>query len=195
MRIQPLFSRCAPGNTCLDGLRRRGGENNHSKSCGGIMRVAPTGIFHAGNPAQSLQLGAIAARLTHGHLPGYLSSGVFAAIVADLMVDKGLPDAIANARSILLSMPDHAETLFALDSAVHRAEASESPQSAIPALGEGWIAEEALAISIYCVLVAESLEEGVILTVNITGDSDSTGAITGDLLGAMHLPARFAFAL
>ncbi|MFT5590846.1 MAG: ADP-ribosyl-[dinitrogen reductase] hydrolase [Bradyrhizobium sp.] len=192
---QALFSRRAPGSTCLGGLRRRGGENNHSKGCGGIMRVAPAGIFHAGDPAQAFELGATAARLTHGYPTGYLSAGVFAAIVAELMVGKGLPDAIASARSILLSMPDHAETLAALDSAVHRAEAGESPLSAIPALGEGWIAEEALAISVYCALVAESLEEGVILAINITGDSDSTGAITGNLLGALHgvmaIPARW----
>ena len=32
--------------------------------------------------------------------------------------------------------------------------------------------------------VAESLEEGVILAVNIASDSDSTGAFTGNLLGA-----------
>jgi ADP-ribosyl-[dinitrogen reductase] hydrolase len=192
---QALFSRRAPGSTCLAGLRRRGGENNHSKGCGGIMRVAPAGIFHTGDPAQAFQLGVTAARLTHGHPTGYLSAGVFAAMVAELMAGKGLPDAISCARTILLSMPDHAEILVTLDSAVHRAEAGESPLSAIPALGEGWIAEEALAISVYCALVAESLEEGVILAVNITGDSDSTGAITGNLLGALHgmtaIPARW----
>jgi ADP-ribosylglycohydrolase len=51
-------------------------------------------------------------------------------------------------------------------------------------LGEGWVAEEALAISVYCALVARDFEEGVTLAVNHSGDSDSTGAITGNLLGA-----------
>src|SRR2546426_12819573 len=57
---------------------------------------------------------------------------------------------------------------------------------AIARLGQGWIAEEALAISIYCALVARNLKQGVVLAVNHDGDSDSTGSIAGNLLGAMH---------
>ena len=59
-------------------------------------------------------------------------------------------------------------------------------EDAIARLGQGWIAEEALAISIYCTLVASNFKHGVILAVNHDGDSDSTGAIVGNLLGAMH---------
>ena len=59
-------------------------------------------------------------------------------------------------------------------------------EEAIARLGQGWIAEEALAISIYCALVARNFKHGVILAVNHDGDSDSTGAIVGNLLGAMH---------
>jgi ADP-ribosylglycohydrolase len=48
------------------------------------------------------------------------------------------------------------------------------------------VAEEALAISVYCVLVSGGFEQAVVLAVNHDGDSDSTGAITGNILGAMH---------
>jgi len=48
------------------------------------------------------------------------------------------------------------------------------------------VAEEALAIGLYCALVAEQLEEGVVLAANIDGDSDSTASIAGNLLGAIH---------
>jgi len=60
---------------------------------------------------------------------------------------------------------------------------------------EGWIAEEALALSLYAALVAPDLESGVILAVNHGGDSDSTGSIAGNLLGAMYgldaIPSRW----
>jgi ADP-ribosylglycohydrolase len=181
-----LFSRRAPGNTCLSALRRDGGEINDSKGCGGIMRVAPCGILHAGDPDKAFQLGLEAAKLTHGHPTGYLAAAVFAAIIAELMVGKSLETAIVSSRAILVRSSDHAETLAALDAAVRRASAKEKPETALPALGEGWIAEEALAISVYCALMAINLEEGIVTAVNITGDSDSTGAITGNLLGAMH---------
>jgi len=58
-------------------------------------------------------------------------------------------------------------------------------QLQIGRLGEGWIAEEALAISLACALAyPEDWSSAVLLAVNHGGDSDSTGAITGALLGA-----------
>ena len=49
------------------------------------------------------------------------------------------------------------------------------------------VAEEALAISIYCALVADDdFRKGVLLSVNHSGDSDSTGSITGNILGALY---------
>ena len=53
-------------------------------------------------------------------------------------------------------------------------------------MGEGWVSEEALAIALYCALVAPDLASGIRTAVNITGDSDSTGSITGQILGAMQ---------
>ena len=61
------------------------------------------------------------------------------------------------------------------------------------------MAEEALAISVYCALVARDFRHGVTLAVNHDGDSDSTGAITGNPLGALHgvsaIPAEWLEAL
>jgi ADP-ribosylglycohydrolase len=51
-------------------------------------------------------------------------------------------------------------------------------------LGEGWVAEEAIAVATYCALTAADFRSGVLLAVNHGGDSDSTGAICGNLLGA-----------
>ncbi len=66
-------------------------------------------------------------------------------------------------------------------------------------LGEGWIAEEALAIAVYCALVATDFKHGVLLAVNHSGDSDSTGAIAGNLLGAIYgygeIPAQWVYDL
>lgn len=65
----------------------------------------------------------------------------------------------------------------------------------IEALGQGWVAEEALAIALYCSLVAPNFEDAVILAVNHSGDSDSTGAITGNICGVLYgvaaIPARW----
>lgn len=67
-------------------------------------------------------------------------------------------------------------------------------------LGEGWIAEEALAISLFCGLLFEhDFESGVCAAVNHSGDSDSTGAITGNILGLINgleeIPEEWIFNL
>ena len=45
------------------------------------------------------------------------------------------------------------------------------------------MAEEALSISVYCALTATDFRDGVLNAVSHSGDSDSTGAITGNILG------------
>ena len=48
------------------------------------------------------------------------------------------------------------------------------------------MAEETLAIAIYCSLKYQNdFSKGIIAAVNHSGDSDSTGAVTGNILGAL----------
>jgi hypothetical protein len=76
--------------------------------------------------------------------------------------------------------------LQAIETAEELAARGLAHEQAIARLGHGWVADEALAISIYCALAARDFRHGVILAVNHDGDSDSTGSITGNLLGVMH---------
>ena len=46
--------------------------------------------------------------------------------------------------------------------------------------------EEALAIAVYCALATPDVETALLAAVNHSGDSDSTGAITGNIVGAMY---------
>ena len=53
-------------------------------------------------------------------------------------------------------------------------------------LGQGWVGEEALAVAIYVVARhIDSFEDVLIAAVNHDGDSDSTGAIAGNIMGAI----------
>lgn len=196
-----LFSRRAPGRTCIDALKgnRRIGQaaRNDSKGCGGVMRVAPIGmLFHAltltspalrsENRQRAFDLGCDAAALTHGHPTGFLTAGVMAALVFDLLDGTDLAAAIDRVMAMLVANERHDETIAALKQAQTLHASSAPPEDAIRQLGQGWIAEEALAIGIYCALQARDFESGVIMAVNHDGDSDSTGLIAGHLLGAMR---------
>jgi ADP-ribosylglycohydrolase len=155
------------------------------------MRVAPVGLFGRTFDAsygvdRVFEDGCMCAGLTHGHPSGYLTAGVLAVVIFEALHDKALPDALNTARTLLAAERGHEETLAALDKAIELSGSGKPHHIAIRQLGEGWVAEEALAISVYCALVAENFEQGIVLAVNHDGDSDSTGAITGNILGAMQ---------
>jgi ADP-ribosylglycohydrolase len=184
---EPLLrKRRAPGNTCLSALT--GNEPgfvhspvNNSKGCGGVMRVAPVGLV-ATRPSS---VGVLSAALTHGHPSGYLAAGAAADIISRLRDGLSLRAAIGLAIQRMLLWPGHEETVAALRGALELADGRpEATPETVSALGEGWVAEEALAIAVYCALTGPTFEAAVLAAVNHSGDSDSTGAITGNLLGA-----------
>ncbi|MFW5972578.1 MAG: ADP-ribosylglycohydrolase family protein [Bacteroidota bacterium] len=192
-----LFERRGPGTTCLTALGMpTPGEIdrpiNDSKGCGGVMRVAPVGLIAA--PDRAFALGCETAAITHSHPSGYLAAGAMALLVALLREGATLASALDTVEEALerFQAPGHIvragrpqdECLDAIRTARSRAELGDASPEAIEQLGAGWVAEEALAIGIYCAIVAgEDFRTGVALAVNHSGDSDSTGAIAGSLLG------------
>lgn len=184
--IPDLNARRAPGQTCLSALKStslgsRRAPLNDSRGCGGLMRIAPVGLAFA----EAFDLGCDIAALTHGEPGGYLAAGCFAQIIADVCRGADLRAAIAHAQDLLAAEPGHGRTLGAIQSAVALSAAGDPSAARLETLGEGWVAEEALAIALYCALVARDWVDGVVLAANHSGDSDSTGSLTGNLLGAL----------
>jgi len=186
-----LHERRGPGTTCLSALAsgRMGTALepiNDSKGCGGVMRAAPAGLL--GLPVgRSFELGADIAAVTHGNPTGYLAAGCLAAMVAALVEGATCGGAVDAARLELSRHRDGGEVESALAAAVALAADGTPSPEAIERLGAGWVADEALAIAVCCALAGEpggELEPALLLAVNHSGDSDSTGAITGNLLGA-----------
>jgi len=183
-----------PGNTCVSSLRamKKPAEpaQNDSKGCGTVMRVTPIGIFFGNlikdTSKDELQKvydeGVRDAAITHGHETAQHASGLLAVIVALVLHGEALEKAIR----IALDDFGTQDVTDLCEKAIQLANESPSVDN-LQKLGEGWVAEEALAIAIYCSLLGSkkilSVEDSLRLAVNHDGDSDSTGAITGNLLG------------
>lgn len=204
--VPELYSRRAPGNTCLDALTAKNDNRkdyirnpaNNSKGCGGIMRVAPLALLYRPGENYSGGLreldleGAQLAAITHGHSLGYMPAAAVTHIISRILTDEN-PDL----KEIVLDARDMMEQLFAGDRhqeelirimnlAVELSENAADDLENIHALGEGWVAEETLGISLYCALrYKDDFSAGIIASVNHKGDSDSTGAVTGNILGAL----------
>ena len=199
MAVPGLYSRRAPGGTCLNALRAGGRGTpelpiNNSKGCGGVMRVAPIGLYFndAGCDVRTVaRLGAEAAALTHGHPLGWMPAAALAQIIHEVSQDgASLTEATAHAlRTVEEMWPDTEHRRYftqLIERAVELADGDTDDLAAIETLGEGWVGEEALAIAVFCALRYEDdIDRALIASVNHSGDSDSTGAVTGNILGAM----------
>ncbi|KAL2635541.1 hypothetical protein R1flu_007020 [Riccia fluitans] len=191
---------------------------NVSKGCGGIMRVAPCGlIVHSAfdflssdqKAELAFKLGCLSAATTHTHPSGWLSAGSQAAIIAWILSGESLHSSIQKTVPLVEKEPANEETTMKIHQAQELAREflltfeKEEPVSIalekhklavkhVETLGRGFVGEEALGIALYCALICgEDIEEGICHAVNHSGDSDSTGAITGNILGALFGEAAF----
>lgn len=200
--VPALYARRAPGNTCLSALMQREEEGekddylaepiNNSKGCGGVMRVAPVALTNRIEGDKLDMEAAQIAAITHGHSLGYMPAAVLCHIIHALVFGekRGLKEIVQEAKEAaerLFAGDGHLKELTELiDLAVSLSENGGEDLENIHRLGEGWVAEETLAIAIYCSLKYEKdFSKGLIASVNHKGDSDSTGAVTGNILGAL----------
>ncbi len=180
----------ARGDTCSSGcaLGAVGTPEkpiNGRKTCGGVMRVAPVGLWLRLGDADAFELAARCAAQTHGHATGYLSAGAFASMVRNLLAGLEPARCADRAVEIAHNWPHADETVAAIESARDlggRRIANRA--SAVAQLGKGWDGHDALAIGLYSVLVASDFADAVRVASNHGGDSDSTASIAGQLHGA-----------
>lgn len=212
--IEELNQNRAPGNTCLSALAaiHAGKEpQNASKGCGGIMRVAPVGLYgaaHDWSPADTARLAGELAELTHLHPLSTYSSATLAVIVqlcasSEDTVDKEMFKGIVN-KSLKIVSDVYGADAAAMDEfrkiVGNAMSLEDDPQSdwqiIEDRIGEGWVAEETLAIALFSTLRhVDDFSGCLISAVNHGGDSDSTGAVAGNIIGAIlgddAIPGKF----
>ena len=210
-----MFARRAPGNTCLSALSGSAFgtiENpiNRSKGCGGVMRVAPIGLYfdEASLSIDEIdRIGAEAAALTHGHPLGYIPAAGLVHMIQRISHDDSITileavEDMKRAISRQFAADKHLKGFLDLvDKAVALSQNAQIDDlAAIREIGQGWVAEETLAIAIYCSLkYCNDFEKAIISAVNHSGDSDSTGSVTGNIVGAYlgyhKIPEKFVASL
>jgi ADP-ribosylglycohydrolase len=200
LRDVRLQSDRAPGITCIGALRpgaKCDEENlyaaNQSKGCGTVMRVAPLGLMLPLPDAYTWARDA--SGLTHGHPVGYIAGAVFAAIISAVARGMPLRDAVrASLEHARRSEPAPrdstavSEIAAMLQTATALVDQHGRRLNALhlESIGGAWVAEEALAIAVACALAhPDDYQAAVLLAVNHSGDSDSTGSMTGQLVALM----------
>lgn len=210
--LPELAHRRAPGNTCLracESLFNNREVNNDSKGCGGIMRVAPMGLLLAGYMARDrrspysipemFEAGAEIARVTHQHPLGFLPAGMMTELLFKLvpLSPTEAKERICEiARDTINTLNEAFRGQYKEDKhylaeltrkAIRLAQSDIEDNAAINELGEGWTGEEAWAIALFCAIRhIDSMRDAIIASVNHNGDSDSTGSVCGNIMGAIY---------
>ena len=129
--LPEMYFARAPGNTCLSAIEQ--GANgtvqhpiNRSKGCGGVMRVAPIGLYFGSEkcpPEAADRLGAEAAALTHGHELGYLPAAALVHIVRLLShnAEQTIGSAVRDAMEEMKKLFPHAESMAAFQTLMKKA--------------------------------------------------------------------------
>ena len=213
--VPDLHARRSPGNTCLSALRAiamKEPVNNNSCGCGGVMRTAPIALICAehcyadGNLLKADLVAAEAARITHKHPLGFIPSAILNHMLMLMMYERNdrqpLPEyyveeALKSVPEILSYEDENkpykelwpnflAQQREIIVKAMDLARTDIPDHKAIEQIGGGWTGHEALAIAIYsAVKHSNSFEDAIVSSVNHSGDSDSTGAVCGNIMGCL----------
>lgn len=193
--IPELHSSRAPGHTCIQALisgkmGRVDRPINYSKGCGGIMRTAPFGLISSFTVDKAFEEACNAAAITHGHVLGWLSAGVQTDIIHRLVFEaQPLKEAISNSLDDLMRhypCDGSRELIEIINRAIELTQNENSDYDNISSLGSGSTGEEALAIALYANLkYANDFDKVILCAVNHNGDTDSSGAVAGNIIGAI----------
>ena len=189
----PVTPTRAPGATSIRGVNalergapwREAGVKD-SKGCGACMRVAPVGYLYQGDPGRLQSVARAQGTLTHRH-PTADAACIGAAYLIKLALD-GVPTESYPTRLLSFAggkAPEFDQAIDRVCQALEWSDAEAALHFIGPTRGGGWIAEEAVAMALFCVLRHEdNYPAAVQLAANISGDSDSVAAIAGGIIGA-----------
>ncbi len=201
-KIPALRHRRDPGFTCLNALSLPEDQKgtvekpiNQSKGCGCTMRVAPVGLYqHYDKLSDVIQDAGASSALTHGHPLAIISTAFLGGLIHEICYDTAR--SFAEQLHLAAQFTNQYATLHfhrqyqddftkIMRKAFELSRNNRRDIENISELGEGWVAEEAVAIAIYCCLRhPDDFADAVIASVNHDGDSDSTGVIVGNIMGA-----------
>jgi ADP-ribosylglycohydrolase len=182
----------APGRTTMAGCARlaagvpwREAGIPESKGAGSAMRVAPIGLFYWRDPARVLETARASSLLTHRH-DAAVEGAAAAALLVAMAMAKRAP--LEMHRALMKECAPRSKDLRrCLEKLPAMLEAEPDVALSAGGLGEGWVAEEAVASALYCFWRSpEDYAQAVLTAATAGGDSDTIACIAGGISGAFN---------
>ena len=164
-----------------------GSDDQFSNGNGSLMRMLPVSLRFAERPTKEL-LDRVhrASAITHRHARSQMACGFFTLVVRELLNGCEALDAFENGLSAFRSFyePDPWWSVEFDDFQLLLAgDLAQRPESEIDS---GGYVIHTLAASLWCLLTTKNFQECVLKAVNLGGDTDTTGCVSGGLAGVHY---------
>lgn len=157
---------------------------------GPLMRLAPLPLVYWETPGKAMRVAGRSAQMTHGHEDAYYACKYFAGLLIlalqgktkeEILAPFATPDREYNPRH-------YSSKIFQIARGDYRRKDYYDLQNT------GWIVTS-LEAALWCFWASKDFEHGALLAVNMGGDSDTIGAIYGQIAGTYYglgnIPARW----
>lgn len=178
------------GSTVRDALLRfeRSGDpwcgstDARTAGNGSLMRLAPVVLCFADDPACALARAADSSRTTHGAREAVDACRFFAALIVGAIQGRSREALLTPGFTPLEDGWSHDPLAPAVAEIANGGYLSKEP----PAIeGSGYVVRS-LEAALWALANTDSFEEGALRAVNLGDDADTTGAIYGQLAGALY---------
>jgi ADP-ribosylglycohydrolase len=146
------------------------------------MRLAPVPLFFARDAAEAILRSGDSSRTTHGAATavdaGRYLGGLIAGAVAGASKEEVLSERYAPVPGYWDQHPLHREIGEVASGSFKRREPPEI-------IGSGYVVDS-LEAALWALHRSESFRDGALLAVNLGDDADTTGAVYGQLAGALY---------
>ena len=164
-----------------------GSKGEKSNGNGSLMRISPIPIFFRNEkPEVVLEMAHQASLITHAHPRSLIACGIYSLVIYFILKGKKKEDSYKLSAELskryYLNKPSFQEELHhyerVLSGRIFELHEEEIRSS-------GYVVDT-LEASLWCFLRGEGFEDTVLSAVNLGGDTDTVGAVTGALAGAYY---------
>lgn len=160
-----------------------GGKSEESNGNGSLMRILPVTLRFARESNQTFaqRIESVSA-ITHGHARSRMACVFYGMFARQLMVGRDLQSALNSTRAEFSDFYVQEPELSRFNH-ILKDDFVSLPEDEI--VSTGYVLHT-LHASLWCLFNAQSFRECVLKAVNLGGDTDTTGCVTGGLAGIFH---------
>ncbi|MEN8376958.1 MAG: ADP-ribosylglycohydrolase family protein, partial [Gemmatimonadota bacterium] len=181
---------CDIGNTVSRALRqfeRTGAEypgptDQWSAGNGSIMRLAPVPMYYAADPEEGIRRAADSSRTTHGARAAVDASRYMAGLIIGALNGASKEEILSDRYSPVDGLWEREPLVDEVDEIARGSFKRREPPEIV---GIGYVVRS-LEAALWALERASDFEEGCLAAVNLGKDADTTGAVYGQIAGALY---------